>query len=359
MGGRGGRPPAPPPRRRGGKRFGPGGGPIRNTTALGGEERPSGGTRGITAGAGASGSGGGRRQECTRGAPSARERGRKNGRQRRRTEQMRRVGVVVGRGSGSQPGRPRETLSFASPPPPPASLHRHARVPPALLLLSLTFRRPPPPGAESRPRAPTAPRQVPGTVVTPGGGRGGDREPQRAAVSPQTAARGRPVSPSGPAREPAPTAGPRLPPTTANATSPPRPPPPTAVKNRGWGGWGRVDGATGGRTGPTAVTPRSSANGTSSPKRALRGIGSELRGTKALGRGRAAAGSPFPRTGRGGATRDRTRPGACDAPAAPPAEGTAAGLLTALHRQGRRAARVPPPTASAGTIDLQATLRQA
>ncbi|XP_039351946.1 collagen alpha-1(I) chain-like [Mauremys reevesii] len=80
-------------------------------------------------------------------------------------------------------------------------------------------------------------RGGPGTVVTPGG-EGGDWEPQRAAVSPQTAARAGP-SPRDPpgSRHPRPDPGS---PTTANATSS-RAPATDRGKNRGGGGksgWG-------------------------------------------------------------------------------------------------------------------------
>lgn len=77
-----------------------------------------------------------------------------------------------------------------------------------------------------------------------------------------------------------------------NATSPGIRPSP--VRGAAAGEWTGRRGARG----PAAVAD-SSADGTSSPKRALRGIGSELRGTKALRVGARATGFPFPKTGRG------------------------------------------------------------
>lgn len=198
------------------------------------------------------------------------------------------------------------------------------------------------PAREESASARTTGRETPSTGTAITRGRGADRKPRRAAVSPQTASRGRPVSPRDPG---AGTHGQHPP-----GAAPHRPPPPTPPSvgtprqtiRRGWrnrvgGGGGnetraRADGRRGTAPPHTGRAPRSGRSGAS---------GLNLGGRRRWGQPR------------------RTGPGACDTPAASPAELRRQVASLPSSTRGGGGGQPPAATAPAETIDLQATLRQA
>lgn len=196
------------------------------------------------------------------------------------------------------------------------------------------------PAREESASARTTGRETPSTGTAITRGRGADRKPRRAAVSPQTASRGRPVSPRDPGagthgqhpprRRPAPTSS--HPAFRRNA-----PPNDSAgVAEPGWGGGAtrraRADGRRGTAPPHTGRAPRSGRSGAS---------GLNLGGRRRWGQPR------------------RTGPGACDTPAASPAELRRQVASLPSSTRGGGGGQPPAATAPAETIDLQATLRQA